>query len=169
MQLNYLLISPKELTEIEEIIFSCSRKPFCFFRRKDVLLINQELRKPQTLAKIAADLWKHDQLQDDQGASEIDSLCDQVREIAGNEAAGQLLDAWRDALHEKLDAQNKAAAAEWLQDRDILDELDSIGAASDSYRPGFIEALWSATRSTDAIFLYGYQAGMEAARKAAIQ
>ena len=166
MQLNYLLISPKELTEIEEIIFSCSRKPFCFFRRKDVLLINQELRKPQTLAKIAADLWKHDQLQDDQGASEIDSLCDQVREIAGNEAAGQLLDAWRDALHEKLDAQNKAAAAEWLQSRDILDELDSIG---DSYRPGFIEALWSATRSTDAIFLYGYQAGMEAARKAAIQ
>ena len=162
--LNYLLISPKELTEIEKIIFSCSGKPFCFFRRKDVLLINQELRKPQTLAKIAADLWKHDQLQDDQGASEIDSLCDQVLEIAGNEAAYQLLDAWRDALHEKLDAQNKAAA-EWLQGRDILDELDSIG---DSYRPGFIESLWSATRSTDAIFLYGYQAGMEAARKAAL-
>lgn len=169
MQLNYLLISPKELTEIEEIIFSCSRKPFCFFRRKDVLLINQELRKPQTLAKIAADLWQHDQLQDDQGASEIDSLYDQVREIAGNEAAGQLLDTWREALHEKLDAQNKAAAAEWLRDMDILDELDSIGAASDSYRPGFIEALWSATRSTDSIFLYGYQAGMEAARKAAMQ
>ena len=166
MQLNYLLISPKELTEIEEIIFSCSSKPFCFFRRKGVLLINQDLRKPQTLAKIAADLWQHDQLQDDQGASEINSICDQVREIAGNEAAGQLLDTWRDALHEKLDAQNKAAAAEWLRDMDILDELDSIG---DSYRPGFIEALWSATRSTDAIFLYGYQAGMEASRKAAMQ
>ena len=166
MQLNYLLISPKELSKIEEIIFSYSSKPFCFFRRKGVLLINQELRKPQTLAKIAADLWKHDQLQDDQGESEIDSLCDQVLEIAGNEAAYQLIDTWRDALHEKLDAQNKAAAAEWLQGRDILDELDSIG---DSYRPGFIEALWSATRSTDAIFLYGYQAGMEAARKAAMQ
>ena len=165
MPLNYMIISPQELTEIEEIIFSCSRKPFCFFRRKDVLLINQELGKPQTLAKIAAVLWQHDQLQDDQGASEIDSLCDKVREIAGNEAAGQLLDTWRDALHEKLDAQNKAAAAEWLQDRDILDELDSIG---DSYRPGFIEALWSATRRTDAIFLYGYKAGMEAARKVAL-
>ena len=164
MQLNYLLISPKELSEIEEIIFSYSSKPFCFFRRKGVLLINQELRKPQTLAKIAADLWKHDQLQDDQGA--LDSLYDQVRKIAGNEAAYQLLDAWRDALHEKLDAQNKAAAAEWLQSREILDELDSIG---DSYRPGFIEALWSATSSTDTIFLYGYKAGMEAARKAAMQ
>ena len=169
MQLNYMIISPQELTEIEEIIFSYSSKPFCFFRSKGVLLFNQELRKPQTLAKIAAGLWQHDQLQDDQGASEIDSLCDQVREIAGNEAAGQLLDAWRDALHEKLDAQNKAAAAEWLQDRDILDELDSIGDTDDSYRPGFIEALWSATRRTDAIFLYGYKAGMEAARKAAMQ
>ena len=79
MQLNYLLISPKALSEIEEIIFSYSSKPFCFFRRKGVLLINQELRKPQTLAKIAADLWQHDQLQDDQGASEINSICDQVR------------------------------------------------------------------------------------------
>lgn len=167
MQLNYLIISHQELTEIEEIIFSCSRKPFCFFRRKGVLLINKELRNPKILAKIATDLWQHDQLQDDQGVSEINSLSDLVREIAGNEAASQLLDTWRDALHEKLDAENKAAAAEWLRNLDIIDELDSIGAASDSYRPGFIEALWNATRRTDAIFLYGYQAGMEAARKAA--
>ena len=162
MQLNYMIISPQELTEIEEIIFSYSSKPFCFFRRKGVLLINQELRKPQTLAKIAADLWQHDQLQDTKGELEVDSIFSRVQEIAGSEAASQLLREWNDALHEKLDAENKAAAAEWLRGRDIIDDLDAI----ENYTPGIVSALWSLTRSTDAVYLFGYHAGMEAARKA---
>lgn len=39
--------------------------------------------------------------------------------------------------------------------------LDAIEAKAQD-----IKALWSQTRSTDALFLYGYQTGMEAAKKA---
>ena len=162
MKLNHLIISPKELTEIEKIVFSCSGKPFCFFRRKGVLLINKELDKTETLAELAADLWKHDQLQDTKGELEVDSIFSRVQEIAGSEAASQLLREWNDALHEKLDAENKAAASEWLRGRDIIDDLDAI----ENYTPGIVSALWSLTRSTDAVYLFGYHAGMEAARKA---
>lgn len=162
MQLHYELIGPKELTKTERMLLAYRGKEFFFLRRKGVLLINKELRSPERLAKIATDLWRHEGFGTERETGEIDALCNRVWEIAGKEASTQLLGAWSDALDEKLEADNKRDASEWLQGRDILDELDAIG----SYRPGFIKALWSLTGSTDAIFLYGYQAGMEAARKA---
>ena len=94
----------------------------------------------------------------------MDDLWKQLRQIAGEEAADQIYRAWGEALREKLDAEDKRDAAAWLQGRNIPGELDAICDTIGTYRPGFIKALWSQTTSTDALFLYGYQIGMEAAR-----
>lgn len=167
MQLHYELVSFHELTDLERVFVTYNREEFCFIRSNGILKINKTLPRPKTLAKIAANLWQHDRLQDEAESWEIDAIYNRVREIAGKEAALQLYGAWNEAVREKLNAENKRDASEWLQYHDIPGELDAISGASDSYRPGFIEALWGLTKSTDAIFLYGYQAGMEASRKVA--
>ena len=168
MQFTYELISPKELTKTEKILLACRGEDFCCIRHNGVVKINKALPKPKTVAKIAATMWQYDQLMDEPEAWEIDALWKQLRQIAGETAADQIYQAWSEALREKLDAEDKRAAAEWLQGRDIPDELDAICDTMGSYRPGFIKALWSQTTSTDALFLYGYQTGMEAARKAVL-
>ena len=161
MQLHYELIGPKELTKTERILLASKGEGFFFLRRNGVLLINKELRSPKRLTKIATDLWRHEGFGTEQDTDEINAHYNRVLEIAGKEAAYQLLSTWNEALQEKMEADNKRDAADWLKGRDIPEELDAIGP----YRPLFIDALWSLTGRTDAIFLYGYHAGMEAARK----
>ena len=168
MQFTYELISPKELTKTEKILLACKGEDFCCIRHNGVVKINKALPKPKTLVKIADAMWQFDRLLDCAEAEQMDDLWKQLRQIAGEEAADQIYRAWGEALREKLDAEDKRAAAEWLQDRSIPDELDAICDTIGTYRPGFIKALWSQTTSTDALFLYGYQTGMEAARKAVL-
>lgn len=159
MKLNYEFVSHQELTETEKIILDLRGEDFCFIRRNGVLKINKALPKPKTLARIAATMWQFDTFLDFTEEAQVDELWQLVKQIAGENAAVQLTMAWNEDLREKREAEYMRTAAEWLQGIDITDELDSIG----SYRPGFISAVWKQTHSTDAIFLYGYQAGMEAA------
>ena len=107
--------------------------------------------------------------------SALEGVADNGRIEAGTSVAALFLQAIKEALasgeyclREKLDAEDKRDAAAWLQGHDIPDELDAICDTIGTYRPGFIKALWSQTTSTDALFLYGYQTGMEAARKAVL-
>ena len=168
MQFTYEVISPKELTKTEKILLACKGEDFCCIRRNGVVKINKTLPNPKAVVKIAAAMWQFDHLLDCAEAEQMHDLWKQLQQIAGEAAAVQIHSAWIEALREKLDAEDKRASAEWLQDRSIPDELDAICDTIGSYRPGFIKALWSQTTSTDALFLYGYQTGMEAARKAVL-
>ena len=165
MQLHYELIGPKELTKTERMLLACSGEEFFFLRRNGVLLINKGLRSPKRLTKIATDLWRHEGFGTEQDTDEINDHYNRVLEIAGKEAAYQLLSTWNEAFQEKMEAGSKREASEWIQNNDILDELDAISETEGAYRPDFIKALWSQTKSTNALFLYGYQKGMEAAGK----
>lgn len=166
MKFTYELVSPKELTKTENILLACKGEDFYCIRRNSVVKINKTLPKPKMVVKIAEAMWQFDQLLGCDEAEQIDKLWQQAKQIAGETAADQIYRAWNEALREKLDAENRRAVAEWLRGRDIPDELDAICDTIGTYRPGFIKALWSQTTSTDAIFLYGYHVGMEAARKA---
>lgn len=166
MQFAYELVSLKELTRTEKILLACKGKEFCFIRHNGVVKINKALPKPKTLVKIADAMWQFDHLLSCDESWQMDELWHRVKRIAGEDAAAQLYAAWSEALHEKLDAEDKQDAAEWLLTHDIADELDAICDTIGTYRSGFIKALWSLTTRTDAIFLYGYQVGMEAAKKA---
>ena len=166
MQFTYELVGPQELTKTEKILLACRGEDFCCIRHNGVVKINKALPKPKTLAKIAAAMWEFDRPLNCAEMEQVDELWNQLQQIAGENAAEQIYAAWREAIREKLDAEDKRAAAKWLQGRTIPDELDAISDTIGSYRPGFIKALWSQTASADALFLYGYQTGMEAARKA---
>lgn len=167
MKLNYELVSPHELTKAEQILLNVIKKvDFSFFRYHGVLKINKELPQADMLAEIAVAMWQIGRPLDGELDERMDELDQQVRQIAGEDAACQLRAAWGDALKEKLDADNKLAASEWLQDRDIPSELDAIWLSNGDYNAGLIKALWHQTLNMDAVFLYGYQVGMEAAKKA---
>lgn len=168
MQFAYELVSLKELTKTEKILLACKGEDFCCIRHNGVVKINKALPKPKTLVKIAGHMWQFDQLQDCAETEQMDDFWKQLRQIAGEEAADQIYRAWSEALREKLDAEDKRDASAWLQGRDVPAELDTICDTIGTYRPGFIKALWRQTASTDAIFLYGYQVGMEAAKKAVL-
>lgn len=168
MQFAYELVSPKELTKTEKILLACKGKEFYFIRHNGVVKINKALPKPKTLVKIADAMWQFDHLLDCDESWQMDELWQRVKRIAGEDAAVQLSAAWSEALHEKLDAEDKRDAAEWLQAHSIPDELDAVSDTIGVYRSGFIKALWSLTMRADAIFLYGYQVGMEAAQKAVL-
>ena len=160
MELKIEFISRKELSEVEKLLLELKKERFFFLRYKGVVKVNKEL--PKSVSEIASEMWKYDFLLDSDGEQKVDALLQRVKQLAGEDAAAQLQGVWIEALREKLDAENKAAASEWLQGRDIIDDIDSIG----SYNPGFISALWNLTRNVDTIFLHGYQTGMEAGRKA---
>lgn len=164
MKLNYELVSNQELTKTEKILLACNGDDFCFIRYNGVLKINKALPNPKTLAKIAETMWQFDHLLDFTEEEQMDELLQRVKQIAGKEAAVQLNSAWIEAVREKLDGEYNRAAAEWLHGRDILGNLDAI----ETYNHGIIKALWRQSNSTDAIFLYGYQTGVEAARKAVL-
>lgn len=166
MQLTYELISPQELTKTEKILLACKGEDFCCIRHNGVVKINKALPNPEAVVEIAGAMWQFGRLLDCAEAERMDNLWEQLRQIAGEVAANQIYAAWSEALREKLDAEEKSAAAEWLQGRNIPDELDAICDTIGTHLPGFIKALWSQTTSTDAIFLYGYQTGMDAVRKA---
>lgn len=165
LQFTYSLVGTQELTKTEKILLACKGEGFCCIRHNGTVKINKALPQPKTLAKIAAAMWQFDRLSDYAEMERMDDLWKQVKQIAGEDAANQIYRAWSEALHEKLEAEDKAAVAEWLQSRSIPGELDAISITG-VYNPGFIKALWSQTTSTDAIFLYGYQIGVAAARKA---
>lgn len=165
MKFIYEIISSSELTQTEKVILALKDEEFFFLRSNGVLKINAAMPRLEELVKIGKDMWEFDRLLDSDEAEIMDGLWQKVKKIAGKDAATQLDHAWSEALQEKLDAEDKQAAAEWLGSRNIPDELDAICDIIGSYHPGFVKALWRQTTSTDAILLYGYQLGLQAAGK----
>ena len=109
MKLNYELVSHKELTETEKLIFALRGEDFCFIRYNGVLRINKALPKPKTLARIAAAMWQFDTLLDYTEEAQMDELFQRVKQIAGENAAAQINRTWNEALREKRAREKKRA------------------------------------------------------------
>ena len=164
MKLQCKLVSQQELTEAEKTILHYMGKEFCFFYFDGVLKINKALPEPDNLAKIAQAMWQHDDLLEEPEMQEIEVLYKRVREMTNQEAADQLYSAWSAAREKYLKQKYRKAASEWLSSHNILDELDDISDRYGAFNPGFIEALRCLAGSVDAVFLYGFQIGVEITR-----
>ena len=167
MELKYTLISPAELTRTEILIAHCSPFDFCFLYFKGVLKINKKLPQLPELLDIAAAMWEYDHPLNDSEAAEVDTLYNRVAEIAGQNAAAQLHSEWGQAVRDKANQDNRKAAAQWFEAHNIPDELDALNTDREIYRPCFLRALWQHSRDIDALFLFGYLSGLEAAKTAA--
>lgn len=164
MELKYEFVSMQELDSIDRALIALRGKDFYFLRRNGVIQINSSLANHEELTQIAKAMWQFDHLLNEDDSEKMDALWNQAERIAGADAADQLYSAWREALHEKLDAEDKEAAREWLSGINVPSEIDAICGITDDYEPGLIKAIWSESRSTDALFLFGYYAGLKAAR-----
>lgn len=165
MQFTYEIISSSELTKADRVLLALKGEEFYFFRSKGIVKINKAQPKVASLVKIGTAMWQIDRLLDSVDAEAMDKLWREAEEIAGEEAAAQLYRAWSTALDEKMEREATRAAKEWMEGRNIIDDLDTISDAVE-YSSKFLKALWRETTDTDAIFVYGYQLGLQAARKA---
>ena len=164
MQFVYDIVSTKELTSTERMILALRGEEFTFLRSKGVVKINAAMPKVASLVKLAKSMWEIDRLLDSVDGEIMDGLWKKVKKIAGEDAASKLYKAWGDALQEKLEKEAEIAAKDWLCGRNLSEEMDSISDAVE-YSSRFIKALWRETTDTDAIFVYGYQLGLQAARQ----
>lgn len=164
LELKHEFVSTQELSSMDRVFFALRGWDFYFRYSNSVLHINSSLANHDELIQIAVAMWQFDHLLNEYDSESMDALWNNAKRIAGADAADQLCQAWRDALHEKLDSEAKKEAMEWLSGRNIPDELDALSGITDDYQPGLIDAIWRESRSTDALFLYGYYAGYKAAR-----
>ena len=164
MQFVYDIVSTKELTSTERMILALRGEEFTFLRSKGVVKINAAMPKVASLVKIAKSMWEIDRLLDSVDGEIMDGLWKKVKKIAGEDAASQLYKAWGDALQEKLEKEAEIAAKDWLCGRNLSEEMDSISDTVE-YSSRFIKALWRETTDTDAVFVYGYQLGLQSARQ----
>lgn len=164
MQFVYDIVSTKELTSTERMILALRGEEFTFLRSKGVVKINAAMPKVASLVKLAKSMWEIDRLLDSVDGEIMDGLWKKVKKIAGEDAASQLYKAWGDALQEKLEKEAEIAAKDWLCGRNLSEEMDSISDTVE-YSSRFIKALWRETTDTDAVFVYGYQLGLQAARQ----
>lgn len=164
MEFKFEFVSMQELDSIDRAIIAFRGKDFYFLRSNGVIQVNRSLANNEELIQIAKAMWQFDQILNEYDNEKMDALWNQAARIAGTDAADQLYHAWGEALHEKLDAEDKEAAREWLSGINIPSEIDAICGVTDGYGPGLIKAIWSESRSTDALFLFGYYAGLKAAR-----
>ena len=164
MQFVYDIVSTKELTSTERMILALRGEEFTFLRSKGVVKINAAMPKVASLVKLAKSMWEIDRLLDSVDGEIMDGLWKKVKKIAGEDAASKLYKAWGDALQEKLEKEAEIAAKDWLCGRNLSEEMDSISDTVE-YSSRFIKALWRETTDTDAVFVYGYQLGLQAARQ----
>lgn len=167
MELVCECVGYRELSNEERLLVALSGERFTFIHFDGVLKINRALPKLKALEKAARALWQIDRLPDDMWDEELERICDEITRIAGTGAAVQLHKEWSWVRSKRLEAQKRAAAKAWLEARDLTDYLDHICDTTGGYDPGFIDALWAESHSSNALFAYGYQMGLEAAARAA--
>ena len=165
MEFTYTITA--ELNSLERMTLALKDEPFYFIRMEGrTVKINPSL--PAEVVDIGLEMWSIDRLMDEEDSNPMDALYARLQKVCGETGADQLYHEWSRDLQSKLAAENRAEANAWLEEYDVSDELDAICDRRGTYKPGFIEALWNLTRDTNAIFLYGYQVGMEAAKKAVL-
>lgn len=164
MKLQYRTVSPCDLSPRERLIVYATGEAFSFFLDHGVLVINRELPHLKTLLRCAREMWALDRPLDGAELRAAGLIYDSVSKLAGVSAARRFNIAWSYALRAKLDAEEAEAAGAWLSARSITAELDALGPL---YSPGFLRALWRLSDGPDALFLYGYITGRDAATAAA--
>lgn len=174
LQLNYVLVSYKDLTKTERIRIACNGHDFGAILTDGILKVNKDLRKPKTLEKIVRKLFEIDHRLNCEDDGLVDRLYHDVRETWGSELWDQIWEAWGDTLDAKLAAEAKSEAAGWLarygSDANIqyTDDLDEILDGVNPSVNGVMKAIYSAGCLRD-VFNYGFQMGARYGAKEATE
>ena len=166
LQLNYVVISSKELTKTERIILACQGEDFGAILSNGILKVNKDLKKPKKLEKIVRRMFDVDHLLEGESAELFDELYLEVYAIWGKFLWHQIYRAWSDTLGAKLKADDKAKAAAWLEQYGNVSYTDSLDELMPDFRCGVLDAIYSESRCIWDIFNYGFQMGAQYGTKA---
>lgn len=186
MKLNLVKTTYADLGSTARCVLALRNKPFFFVRMQNTLYMNKSMKGIRKLTAAIETMWKYDFMANEEIMAEMDAAYDTISQTAGKEAAGQALKAWSEMAEESRNARAKAEALEWITtvyekmtDAD-WDEMYAAGYSSSFIEDGLWRAFsqlhsdhpdrpgyrdWSGKASV-AAFVYGYQIGKEAARKA---
>ena len=166
LQLNYILISSKELSKADRIRLACSGEDFGAILSDGVLKVNKDLKKPKKLEKIVRQMFEVDHLLGGESADMFDDLYHEVCAVWGECLWSQIRQAWGDTLTAKMKADDKAKAAAWLGQYGDVSYTDSLDDLMPDFRSRVIDAIFAESRDLRDIFNYGFQMGAQYGAKA---
>lgn len=161
LQLNYVVVSSKELSRSERVHFACRGEDFGAILSDGVLKVNKDLKKPKKLEKIVRKMFEVDHLLEGASSDLFDDLYHEVCENWGDYLWSQLWMAWSKTLDAKLDSEYKSKAVVWLEQYGDVDYSDAIDDLMPDFRSGVMEAIYSKSRDIRDIFNYGFQMGAQ--------
>lgn len=166
LQLNYILISSKELSKADRIRLACRGEDFGAILSDGVLKVNKDLKKPKKLEKIVRQMFEVDHLLGGESADLFDDLYHEVCTGWGEFLWRQIYRAWADTLTAKMKADDKAKATVWLEQYGDVSYTDSLDELIPDFRSGVIDAIFAESRDLRDIFNYGFQMGAQYGAKA---
>lgn len=183
MKFLYKVVSENEVNPGILAALALKRKPFLFWYDKGTLLINAAVKPLDRVIEVLSAWWRHDIIGDDETEQEFDRLYKELSSTAGEDAAAQAWDAWRNAADASRKAKAREKADRFLSEKwegAYEDELDAM----EGYDYEFLATLFSEAAERgkkdhrykdyfqvgrDAIFLYAFNCGVESARRAELK
>ena len=166
LQLNYVVISSKELSKTDRIMLDCKGEDFGVILSGGILKVNKDLKKPKKLEKIVRQMFDVDHLLEGESADLFDDLYHEVCAVWGKFLWSQIYRAWADTLTAKMKADDKAKATAWLEQYGDVSYTDSLDDLMPDFRRGVIDAIYAESRDIRDIFNYGFQMGAQHGTKA---
>lgn len=166
LQLNYVVVSSKELSRTEKVILACRGQDFGAILTDGVLKVNKDLKKPKKLEKLVRKMFEVDRLLEGADEELFDELYLEVCSNWSKELWTQIYNAWGDTLNAKMKAEDEAKAAAWLEQYGDVGYTDSIDELLPDFRSGVMESIYSASKDIRDIFNYGFQMGAQYGAKA---
>ncbi|MGM9628214.1 MAG: hypothetical protein ACI3V4_09015 [Faecousia sp.] len=186
MTLNLVKTTYADLDSTARCVLALRNKPFFFVRMQSTLYMNKNMKGVRKLTAAIETMWKYDFMANEEIMAEVDAAYDTISQIAGKEAASQAFEAWSEMADESRKARASEKAIEWVttvyetMSEEAWDEICAAGYDSIFVRHGLSQAFWNLRDQhpnspkykenfknwADAAFVYGYQIGKEAAKKA---
>lgn len=179
MELKYRVVDRAEIDPWVLDGFNIMNEPFCFWFNRGTLYINKDLGHREKVLEAIGMLWEHEVI-DDETEERFDRAYKALVAVIGEAAAYQAWQEWMRAAKASREAKARERAGRFLSDVWEKTSVDSLEQMH-GYDYGFLNAIFfevSARQRTDkrykdcyqverdAIFLYAYQCGVEAGRKA---
>ena len=178
METKILEVTQTELPSIALAVLEITKKPFYAVMVKGVMYINKAMPGVQEVTEAIKTMWQYDI-----GDDAVDRAFDLIAQKAGDQAARQVAEEWSRAA--EISRKNKAIANadEWIStvynaaDDDLWDEIAEAGCDSGMVHDGFFSVFCDLERkhaddrrysdayhrTRDAILLYGFMLGKNAA------
>ena len=181
MKLNLVKTTYADLDSTARCVLALRNKHFFFVRIQNTLYMNKSMKGIRKLTEAIETMWKYDYMANEEIMAEFDAAYYTISQTAGDEAAQQAWEEWREMAKESRKARASAKATEWVttvyetMSDEAWDEIYAAGYDSDFVRLGLSQTFWDLRDQhpnsprykenfknwAEAAFVYGFQMGAQ--------